>query len=128
MSTLFFGQALDKMGQKCPYLAKNVSFGPKIHFFGGEGVKLLVSSYQGTNETPFSLGTPKSDYVICARPLIRLTPINRCSIFRYLYRYSFRYIDKSPTPMQGGGSKKKPIDVCNEKYQNYQYQNHFKTI
>ena len=30
--------------------------------------------------------------------------------------------------MQGGGSKKKPIDVCNEKYQNYQYQNHFKTI
>ena len=25
LSTLFFGQALDQMGQKCPYLAKNAS-------------------------------------------------------------------------------------------------------
>ena len=44
---MFFGRALDHMGQKCQYLA---SFGPKI-LFGG---KLLVSSYQGTNETPLS--------------------------------------------------------------------------
>ena len=56
-SALFFGQALDQMGQKCRYLAKNASFGPKladfeptIHFWGGWS-KLLVSSYQGTNET-----------------------------------------------------------------------------
>ena len=42
LSALFFGQALDQMGQKCRYLAKNASFGPslavygpKIHFFGG---------------------------------------------------------------------------------------------
>ena len=41
-SALFFGQALDQMGQKCRYLAKNASFGPnlavfgpKIQFFGG---------------------------------------------------------------------------------------------
>ena len=27
-----FGQALDQMGQKCPYLAENASFGPKIQF------------------------------------------------------------------------------------------------
>ena len=38
---LFFGRALDQIGKKCPYLAKNVSFGPslavfwpKIHFWG----------------------------------------------------------------------------------------------
>ena len=42
LSALFFGQALDQMGQKCRYLAQNASFepnlavfGPKIHFFGG---------------------------------------------------------------------------------------------
>ena len=42
LSALFFGQALDQMGQKCPYLAKNAScgpnlavFGPEIHLFGG---------------------------------------------------------------------------------------------
>merc|ERR1739836_296440 len=41
-SALFFGQALDQMGQKCRYLAQNTSFGPnlavfgpKIQFFGG---------------------------------------------------------------------------------------------
>ena len=34
LSTLFFGQALDQMGQKCPYLAKNASFGPKFAVFG----------------------------------------------------------------------------------------------
>ena len=39
---LFFGQALDQMGQKCQYLAQIASFGPnlavfgpKIQFFGG---------------------------------------------------------------------------------------------
>ena len=42
LSALFFGQALDQMGQKCRYLAKNAHFGPnlavfgpKIQFFGG---------------------------------------------------------------------------------------------
>ena len=42
LSSLFFGQALDQMGQKCQYLAQNASFGPnlavfgpKIQFFGG---------------------------------------------------------------------------------------------
>ena len=30
LSALFFGQALDQMGQKCRYLAKNAVFGPKI--------------------------------------------------------------------------------------------------
>ena len=42
LSALFFGQALDQMGQKCWYLAQNASFGPnlavfgpKIQFFGG---------------------------------------------------------------------------------------------
>ena len=42
LSALFFGQALDQMGQKCRYLAKNASFGPnlavfgpKVQFFGG---------------------------------------------------------------------------------------------
>ena len=42
LSTLFFGQALDQMGQKCRYLAQNARFWPnlavfepKIQFFGG---------------------------------------------------------------------------------------------
>ena len=35
LSALFFGQALDQMGQKCRYLAQNASFEPKIQFFGG---------------------------------------------------------------------------------------------
>ena len=58
---LFFGQALDQMGQKCRYLTKNASlgpnlaiFGPEIQFFWGHGVKILVPSYQDSNETPFS--------------------------------------------------------------------------
>merc|ERR1712102_15114 len=61
LSALFFGQALDKMGQKCRYLAQNASFGPnlavlgpKIQFFWGQGVKILVPSYRDSNETPFS--------------------------------------------------------------------------
>ena len=32
--TLFFGQALDQMGQKCRYLAQNASFGPNLVVFG----------------------------------------------------------------------------------------------
>ena len=42
LSALFFGHALDQVGQKCRYLAQNASFGPnlavfgpKIQFFGG---------------------------------------------------------------------------------------------
>ena len=31
---LFIGQALDQMGQKCPYLTKNASFGPNLDVFG----------------------------------------------------------------------------------------------
>ena len=34
LSALFFGQALDKMGQKCRYLAQNASFGPNLAVFG----------------------------------------------------------------------------------------------
>ena len=34
LSALFFGQALDQMGQKCQYLAQNASFGPKLAVFG----------------------------------------------------------------------------------------------
>ena len=30
LSALFFGQALDQMGQKCRYLAQNASFGPIV--------------------------------------------------------------------------------------------------
>ena len=61
LSALFFGQALDQMFQKCLYLAKNASFGPnlavfgpKIQFFWGQGVKILVPLYWDSNETPFS--------------------------------------------------------------------------
>ena len=60
LSTVFFGQTLDQMGQKCPYSAENASFwpflavfGPKIQFFGVEGAKLLGPSYRESNETPF---------------------------------------------------------------------------
>ena len=56
---IFFGRALDQIGQKCRYLTKNARiwaefgrFWAKIHFLGGWN-KNLVSSYQGTNETPF---------------------------------------------------------------------------
>jgi len=34
LSALFFGQALDQMGQKCQYLAQNASFGANLAFFG----------------------------------------------------------------------------------------------
>ena len=60
LSALFFGQALDQMGQKCRYLAQNASFGPNLAVFGqksiflGLGVQLLVPSYRESNETPFS--------------------------------------------------------------------------
>ena len=59
LSTLFFGQALDQMGQKCRYLAENASFGQIWPFWGQkptiwrQGVKLLVTSYWESNETPF---------------------------------------------------------------------------
>ena len=36
LSALFFGQALDQMGQKCWYLAQNASFGPNLAVFGPE--------------------------------------------------------------------------------------------
>ena len=45
------------MNQKCRYLAKNVNFGQyigHIHFLGGEGVKLLIPTYQGTSKTSLS--------------------------------------------------------------------------
>jgi len=34
LSALFFGRALDQMGQKCQDLAQNASFGPNLAFFG----------------------------------------------------------------------------------------------
>ena len=55
LSALFFGQALDQMGQKCRYLAQNASFGPNLAVFGpkiqflGTGSKnfgTLVSGFQ----------------------------------------------------------------------------------
>ena len=55
LSTLFFGQALDQMGQKCTYLAKNasfrpnlVAFGPKIHILRGwsKTLSILISGNQ----------------------------------------------------------------------------------
>ena len=55
---LFFGWAWDHMGQKNKnWLKMQISdqiwplLGPK-NIFWGEGVKLLVLSYQGTNQTP----------------------------------------------------------------------------
>ena len=60
LSSLFFGQALDQMGQKCRYLAQNASFWPNLAVFGpksnflGAGSKILVPSYRESNETPFS--------------------------------------------------------------------------
>ena len=36
LSALFFGQALDQMGQKCRYLAQYASFGPNLAVFGPE--------------------------------------------------------------------------------------------
>ena len=44
-----FGRAVDQMVQKGQYLAKKVW--ANNPFFGG-GSKILVPSYQGTNETP----------------------------------------------------------------------------
>ena len=55
LSALFFVQALDQRGQKCPYLTKNASFGPnlavfgpKIHFLGGwnKTFGILISGNQ----------------------------------------------------------------------------------
>ena len=31
---LFFGRALDQMGQNCPHMVKNASFGPNLAVFG----------------------------------------------------------------------------------------------
>ena len=55
LSALFFGQALDQVGQKCRYLAQNASFGPNLAVFGpkiqflGAGSKnfgTLISGFQ----------------------------------------------------------------------------------
>ena len=52
---LFFGQALDQLGQKCQYLAQNASvgpnltvFGPKIRFLGAgsKDFDTLISGFQ----------------------------------------------------------------------------------
>ena len=50
---LFYGRALDELGQKCQFWAKFGCFLAKNPIFWGEGVKLLVPSYPGTNKTPF---------------------------------------------------------------------------
>ena len=34
LSELFFGQAIDQIGEKCRYLAQNNSFGPNLAVFG----------------------------------------------------------------------------------------------
>ena len=60
LSALFFGQALDQMGQKCRYLAqmpvwaKFGRFWAQNPIFWGHGVEILVPSYRDSNETPFS--------------------------------------------------------------------------
>ena len=55
LSALFFGHALDQVGQKCRYLAQNASFGPNLAVFGpkiqflGAGSKnfgTLISGFQ----------------------------------------------------------------------------------
>ena len=55
LSALFFGQALDQMGQKCRYLAQNASLGqiwpflgPKSNFLGSgsKNFGTLVSGFQ----------------------------------------------------------------------------------
>ena len=56
LSALFFGQALDQMGQKCRKLAfwaKFGSFWAQNPIIWGQGVKILVPSYRDSNETPF---------------------------------------------------------------------------
>ena len=52
LSALFFGQALDQMGQKCGYLAQNASFGPNLAVFGPKILIFMgVSKSFGTNIT-----------------------------------------------------------------------------
>ena len=54
-------QGIEEAFMAWPKLTKNASFGPnlavfgpEIQFFWGHGVKILVPSYQDSNETPFS--------------------------------------------------------------------------
>ena len=37
-SALFFGQAVDQMGQKCHYFAEKASFGPNLVVFGQKSI------------------------------------------------------------------------------------------
>ena len=48
LSALFFGQALDQMGQKCRYLAQNASLGQIWPFLGpmGKNFGALISGFQ----------------------------------------------------------------------------------
>ena len=55
LSPMFFGQALDQMGQKCRYLAQNASlrpnlavFGPQINFLGAgsKNFGTVISGFQ----------------------------------------------------------------------------------
>ena len=48
------GPKMPIFGRKCLFWAKFGRFGAKNPIFWGEEVKLLVPSYQETNETPFS--------------------------------------------------------------------------
>ena len=60
-------RTLDQMGQKCPYLAKNVSFGSNLAGGGGGGSNFLSPSYQGTNEAPFWICGAKSHFFLESR-------------------------------------------------------------
>ena len=51
LSALFFGRALDQMGQKCQFWAKFGHFWAQNPIFWGRGVKILVPSYRDSNET-----------------------------------------------------------------------------
>ena len=61
LSALFFGRAWEKMGQKCQYLAKNASFGPKVLIFMG------VSKSFGTNIAENHLGNLFPLFVVTKR-------------------------------------------------------------
>merc|ERR1712020_298037 len=69
LSALFFGHALDQMGQKCRYLAQNASFGPNIGIFGPSDLmrdqktmqtscldSFLLCWYQNFYLLPYKLG------------------------------------------------------------------------
>ena len=56
LSALFFGHALDQVGQKCRYLAQNASFGPNLAVFGP---KILIFREEASFGTKMTEKPPK---------------------------------------------------------------------